>query len=582
MLDECFAAADDRFLNEWIKFSSTAIIVEFMKRWLADERPWARQQMIRYLNLELNFAGHEVFIKRIFRHFEAAGDHEMMGHIMVFLDRLVRRSRVPFYTWNSQTRESLREERLFAQPNRTIVDQTGRTMEYGTGKWKRSIPLPDIRNKPTNRLFRHKTRNYLRRRVWRYFRWLSYRKPSEYIASMASALTCYPDEAFHAGENIIDNWSLMHACYFHSDVIRFTAAHTNLAPGQALGSLNASPYRSELWAMPESFEHLLRLLANAKSALVRVWAMELLQRDHLEANRRIEMSLLIPLMAHQDSRVQQFALEMFRDHQGLGTLTVSTWLELIEKSGPGLLSVICQSMAKHVISERLDNSQLIQLTTAQAVPVAEHGFEMLKTRHAKQPLTVVELVSLASAKCDALAGPITSVALQSLSRPESYSANTVVEFFDSHSMSMRLAAMDWLDSPESPGHNDAVLWAKLIETPFEDLRLRLVQTLHRRTTLPGTDVRSLTHIWSCVILGVHRGGRAKLQAIPQIQEAILRNPQQAETLLPVLAVAVRSLRAPERRAALAAVATLKVRVPELQTSIHKVLAGLEWQELVAN
>ena len=138
--------------------------------------------------------------------------------------------------------------------------------------------------------------------------------------------------------------------------------------------------------------------------------------------------------------------------------------------------------------------------------------------------------------------------------------------------------MTWLEDSSSRGHDDSVLWSRLIETPFDDVRLRLVDCLQRRTTLPDTDVNSLNHLWCSVLLGVHRGGRAKLKAMQQIQATILRDSRHAAKLLPVLSVAARSLRAPERRGAIAVLASLKNGNPELEAAIRSHLPELQWSE----
>ena len=579
MLEECFAAADDRFLDEWVKFHSPAILVPLMKRWLADDRPWARRQLTAYLNRDLNFSGHEVFVKRVYRHFEAARDHVMLGHFMVAFDRMVRRSRVPRFTWNPVTKSSLRHECLFAKPNRTVVDQTGRSMETGTGKWKRSIPLPDILNKPGNRLFRHKTRNHLRRSVWRYFRWLSYREPQEYIRAIAEALLHYRDTDFLAGENIIDNWSLMHACYFHNSAVEFTEAHTNLAKGKSLSSLEAAPYRPELWKLAEAVEPLMKIVEHAESSLARIWAIELLQRDHLPALQQTTVTTLIPLFRHTDLRVQEFAREVFQQSQTLSTLPISVWLMLCELAGFENLSLICEAMKMHVNATRLDNGQILQLATARSTPVATLGFQMLQQRHTERPLSAPELQTLSRAACESIAGPAAQWALLQLNNDRLYSTETVLEFFDSLSAPIRSAAMDWLERPSSRGYDDPVLWSRITETPFDDVRLRLVQCLHQRTQLPGTESGSLTQVWCSVLLGVHRGGRTKAKAMTQIQSALVAQPTHADTLLPVLAVAVRSLRAPERRSALSALASIMVRQPQLHSAIQLHLPELSWGTL---
>ena len=94
MLEECYAAADDRFLDEWVRFSRPEFLARFIDRWTTDSRPWARLQLIRYLQRDLNFPGHEVVVKRMCKHFHTAGDHELLAHVMVAFDRFVRRSRI--------------------------------------------------------------------------------------------------------------------------------------------------------------------------------------------------------------------------------------------------------------------------------------------------------------------------------------------------------------------------------------------------------------------------------------------------------------------------------------------------------
>ena len=578
MLEECYAAADDRFLDEWVRFSRPEFLARFIDRWTTDSRPWARLQLIRYLQRDLNFPGHEVVVKRMCKHFHTAGDHELLAHVMVAFDRFVRRSRIDSSWWNRETRELIREEKLFAKSNKTIQNETGRTAECGTGKYQRTVSLPDVVNKPGNRLFSQRTRYHLRRKIWRHFRWLSYRDADAFLTAMTTAIAQYRDDDFAVGENILDNWSLMHVCYFHSHILKFGAAHTNLRPGNSLANLSAAPYQPQLWQRPDSSKHLLQIVTTANSALARVWAIEILQRDHRDATLQIEMHQLLRLLAHADPRVQQFASDVFEQHQGLANLPVTTWLELLDECDHALLPMICSAMKKHVSAARLDTPQLIQLASARPVPVAEFGFEFLKVRHSGRPLTNGELTSLSRVRCEAMAGEITTWAL-SIFNSEMYQTNDVVEFFDALSESMRDASMTWLELASSHGHNDAALWARLIETPFDDVRLRVVECLHRRTNLPGAETDTLAPIWCAVILGVHRGGRTKLKAMSQMQAAILKQPSRSTELLPVLAVAIRSLRLPERRGALATVASIVAQQPELQSDIRSWIPELQWIEI---
>jgi hypothetical protein len=78
-----------------------------------------------------------------------------------------------------------------------------------------------------------------------------------------------------------------------------------------------------------------------------------------------------------------------------------------------------------------------------------------------------------------------------------------------------------------------------------------------------------------VLLNIHRGGRAKLSALRQISDRILREPQNAKTLLPVLAIAIRSVRPPEARHGLAAIVTAVDRLPNLADEVKRELPELE-------
>jgi hypothetical protein len=76
-------------------------------------------------------------------------------------------------------------------------------------------------------------------------------------------------------------------------------------------------------------------------------------------------------------------------------------------------------------------------------------------------------------------------------------------------------------------------------------------------------------VWTSVLLGVHRGGRSKPVAVRQLAAAVLRAPGRADELLPVLAAAARSTRAPEARAALSALAGLHAAAPALADAVAR-------------
>jgi len=579
LLDECFVAEDVRFLETLRQFQSYHFLLAFVQRWVADPRPWAREQIIRYVHSDLNTPGHEVIVKRLFKHFEATADHEMMGHFLVSFDRSVRRIRTTAWHFNQISgRAASAGEILFARPNRTVRERPGRVETVKTFGFEHQVAIPAFRNRPENRLFTHRTRNYLRRRVWRYFRQLSYRKPAAYVAAISGALCEFEDADFAAGENILDNWSLMHACYFEHDAIAFGRAHTNLREGRSLAELTPAPYQPRAWTSDKGAIGLLHLVAEAKSSLVRLWALELLRREHRRFVATIDVETLLKLLGHADPRVQEFAAELFQTHSALAVLGLDTWLELLEQSSQAVLPRLCDAMRKYVSPDRLDNRQMIALTCARPVPVARLGFEMIQRRHASRPFHRDDVARLADVRCVQVASEVAAWAFAEIGPAARYEVDCVIEFFDALVVEVRTVALDWLVDPESAGFGDPVLWARLVETPFDDVRFRLIDCLERRAALPGRTTDDLSPLWVTVILGVHRGGRAKGKAIRQIAAAISNDLSQADRLLPVIGVALRSVRAPERRSALAALASLLSRHDPLREQMLLAIPELQWPD----
>jgi hypothetical protein len=320
------------------------------------------------------------------------------------------------------------------------------------------------------------------------------------------------------------------------------------------------------------------LIVQARAQLVRMWAMEMFRR--VGANLELTAEELRALLDHADEGVQQFGAELFQTHSGLGKLPVTTWLELLRTKNLTALAALCAAFEKHVTGERLTFPQVLELACAQPVPVARLGFRLLQDRtssSAEKPL----LGGLAAARCPAVAGEITTWALAWLGTPKNYELEAVSRFFDSLLRETRTAAWAWLVADQSTGYRDAALWSRLAESPFDDLRLKLVDHLALRTKRPEAD--QLAPVWCAVLLGVHRGGRQKAKAVQQLAEAIAAEPARAGALLPVLAVAIRSVRGPEMRAGLAAVMTLVAQRPELAADVRKQLPelGFHAEEIAA-
>ena len=130
----------------------------------------------------------------------------------------------------------------------------------------------------------------------------------------------------------------------------------------------------------------------------------------------------------------------------------------------------------------------------------------------------------------------------------------------------------------SPGFADPDLWSRLFETPYDDVRLRLVDELRKRSV--GTDKplairnQDFAPLWASVLLGVHRGGRAKRHALRQISQTVAAQPEKAEHLMPVLSVAIRSVRPAEARIGLSAILSAVTVRPELEPILAKAIPEL--------
>jgi len=555
LAEEYFAAENAAFVETVRKVNQPKALAGLADRWKKDPRPWAREKLLAYLTQPLDCPGHQPIVKRLFKHAEEAADHEIMVAFLVAFDRQVRREIRTKRRWDFRARTAYEEEKLV-----TLRDVIG---DYPRRNGK---------------LFKYRTRYYLRRRAWRYFRRLGYREPMKYIPAIINALARYEDADLQKGENILDSWSLMHACFAESDALEFGATHIQLKDGRTLGELTPAPAFPDPWKKAESAPMVLALAVRARSRLVRVWAMQLFQRDH--STHAVSLNDILSLLEHEEADVQQFGAKLLESSGVLGTLPISSWFKLLQTKNEEALQLICDAFAKHVSADRLELAQCVELACVRPVPVARLGQKYLQNRTISSPTDRDQICAVANANCSAIAGELTTWSLKSLGTKENYASDQIIRFFDSNQEKSRAAAWTWLVA-DSPALNDATLWSRLAETPYDDLRLRVIDFLQRQTRLPGADGNRIENIWRSVLLGVHRGGRQKAKAVRQISQAIVENPERVENLLPVLAVAVRSVRGPEMRAGLAAVVTLAEGRPELGQAVRRHLPEIKFAEVTA-
>ena len=135
----------------------------------------------------------------------------------------------------------------------------------------------------------------------------------------------------------------------------------------------------------------------------------------------------------------------------------------------------------------------------------------------------------------------------------------------------------------SRASDDVDIWRKLLESPYDDVRLEIVADLEKRVAgvtsfnAEKLDPELLRFLWASVLLNIQRGGRCKPQVVQQVVRRLERHPAEAAELLPILAAALRSLRGPEWRAGLTGIVQLVSRREELRP-----LVALTFPELKVN
>ncbi len=551
LAEEYFDSGDPRFLEAFRDVRIPDRVAAMTDRWFRDPRPWAREQAIAYFEEPLSTDGHHPVLKRWLRHAESTADTELMGVLMVACDGLVRRE----FQWGQ-----------FSTPRNSILPP--RTYDRKQNKWrKREWTHGKV-------LYSYATRRYLRRRAWRWFRKIGHQSAETYVAAVASALSRYTDAALEDGPAILDSWSLLHACFFHSPLLEFDARRAQLTDGSQLADLEPAPAFPELWSRTESFPELASLIVRASSRLVRTWAIRFVRANHQAALAALDIATIVRWIGHDDTEIQEFGIACLENHEALPTLRIDDWKQLLAIQDPLLLQRLCELMQRHVRADRIDDTECVALTTSRPTPIARLGLSLLQPRELRDPGL---LVGLADARCEAVGAAVAEFALKRLSTDAAWNPEACMRFLDSANPAVRVAAWAWLLAHDRASR-ESMFFVRLIETPHDDMRLPLIDELERRAALPGLGGDTLVPVWSSVLLGVHRGGRRKPKAVRQIANAIIAEPERVDALLPVLCVAVRSVRGPERAAGLSALATVAAKHPALHARIEERLPGLSLPE----
>ena len=591
LTEELFARGDASFVAELRQVHAPVQLGAFAEKWLNDPRPFARQALFDYLALPFNSYRHEPLVKRLFKLAEAANDDELMGAFLVAFDRTIRRRREMRYmskykyfdtqaeaeaavrTWEA---DGFRDARVnswrgnisahASKYAEVVIAPGGTTMPRPEEKrQKRVEQLNEWHRQYLERkctLFTPATRRYLRRRAWRYFRQMGKADSARYIKSAGKFLPRYRDADVDSDIHLLDNWGLTHALFHHSPDLNCPAKGWEFAEGKGLADLTFAPYFEDGWN--DKPETAFDLLIEANCRTVRLFAVWLLHEKFADWVRQRPVETLLKLADHPDTELSAFGFSLLETADDLSEVPISEWLRRLEGDDLDRLTRLSDLLQRRLDASRIGNDDAIRLAMNQSKPVAALGLQLLrgKTFTTDDRPTLLKLVQ---AECDTIRPQLTAWLRQTLEQLGRIESATLMEFLDSKHADVRQVGWDWL--LESPLKDDSTIWHKLIESPYEDVRILLSERLATIST--GADASTLRQLWAVVLLSIHRGGRQKPGVVAQIVDRAEKHPDEANELLPLLAIALRSLRGPEFRAGLTGVVMLSETKPELLPLIQQ-------------
>lgn len=582
---EELAAGLAKFVDTLREIADPDALGEFAREWYTDPRPEARLLLFRYLSYPLNALRHEPLVKRLFKLADVGGDAETMAHFMVALDRTVRRR---IKTKKKYTYENVRgwgrEVRVTEEEVQVdVFDTTPREdwrLQYAfhpqQGQWYRAQLKLDQR-----RLFSPKTRNYLRRRAWRFFRLLGRRNPEKYVPAVCVALKLYTDEDTADGLGLLANWGLVHTLFHFSPALVSKPAGWVLATGKTLRDLSAEPYRNDLWKrQPDAA---LDLLTTAKARTVRQWAMRWLAKESPETLEKLPLDTLLDWLKANDADLAEFAAARLRTKTGLESVPLERWLAILDSAPAVALDVVCELIGRNVSGDKLSLFEAVRFAKMRATPVAKLGQQWLRGQVPTSSAQIEAVLSLRDAQAQPLRPELCRWAATTLSGVENFKPDWVMEFLDSRHEDVRAVGLEWLDTDQRAKDAPSV-WQRMLESPYDNIRLPMVDRLEAiRTAGADDDIyrpELVRLLWATVLLNVHRGGRQKGVVVRQICDRLLKTPTESGHLLPILAVAVRSTRGIEFRTGLSAVVRLQEQKPELTGAIEKAFPELRKEAFI--
>ncbi len=579
LAEDLLEQGDAGFVDELRRIHDADRLRGYAKTWYGDKRPQARRFLLAYFDYPINAYRHEGLVKGLFKLAEAAEDDQLMGRIMVAIDRTVRRQKYERHRYDWSTGDSWTDESIVV-PSDTVMPRQDWAFQFRDPSSATLWAAPTKQAQDRLRLFSVATRNYLRRRAWRYFRKLGKTDPDRYVAAIAETIVHYSDDDVSDGLALLDNWGLMHVLFHHSDQIVAQPRGWTLADDGSLASLKPAPAFAEGWQ--KSADPLLAIIDNARCRPVRQWAIGLIGEHHAGVIDRLPVQRLLRWLASGDRDLAQLAADVLERSDQIAEIPVANWLRLVDQSDTETIEVICDLLIKKLDPSRVTLDQAVELAAARPVPVARLGQNCLAGKRPETAEQCQRLLSLAEAEADPIRAELVGWVRDTLADSPHFRPAWIIDLLDSRHGEVREVGWSWLTSHET-ARTDIAVWQKLLESPYDDVQFKLLGVLEKHVAYDRRefsvkpdrlDANLLRSLWAAVLLNVHRGGKQKPAVVQEIALRLANHPDEANDLLPLLAVALRSVRSVEWRSGLSGVVSLVETYPELTAAVQNAFPEL--------
>lgn len=549
LIDELLADASPQLLAEVLRFGPGAgpKLGALGARWYVDPRPAIRDALLAYVDDGCVRAGHKLLVKCLLAHAEKEEDDELMSHFVVAFDRMEKRWLVDVPAYLKRTSKS-----LVASPL-----------------------IPGAVSRDDDGVFSARTRHHLCRRVLRYFRRMASAEPARFVRAIVPALCRYEDADLARPSQLLDAWSLCHLLYWGSPTLERAPRGIKLGPGRSLAELDIAPMIPEAWT--DQLEPTIELAATARSRPVARFAVHLLTMHHEAAIAKLDVATVQRLLRAPHEETRGFMVARLSKLPGLDKLPVKEWLSMMEGASLESLPEIVRLVRLHVDPRRLSLEEAIDLARSRAAAAAELGLQWAKARFDKKPPTTMErqrLLQLAGARAPSVRAEAASWLATLLQEASEARPEEVRELCDAFDPAVRERGLVLVSEVER-FRRSPVVWAAMAESPHADVRDKLVVELDGNEKAAGRlPDKQLAHLWSTTLLDIRRA-KLKPRALSAMGSSLLSNPERADDLLPLVRIALRSLRAPERRPSLAALMRAAHAHPSVRLAARKHLPELD-------